>query len=179
MFKNLNKQRTVLLLVSLSLALLVSVGVTLAFVIAQTPPIENTFEPSYVDCSVLPDTSVDNTGDTTAYIRAAVIATWKKDGVVWAQKPLEGAGKDYQITLGAGWVKLGDYYYYTLPVDAEAATTKLIETLIQTGTAPTLEHSLSIEIVAAAVQSQPTTAAESMWGVTITDNKITGLAGGS
>lgn len=172
MFKNINKQRTVLLLVSLSLALLISVGVTLAFVIAQTPPVENTFEPSVVDCAVLSDTSVDNTGDTEAYIRAAIVVTWKKaDNTVWAMKPVEGDGNDYKLVLGAGWKKIGDYYYYKLPVPFDQSTGKLIASCTQLKDAPTSDYSLSVEIVAAAVQSQPDQAVLAAWGVTVADIK--------
>ena len=96
MFKNLTKKRLTVLLVSLSLILVVGVGVTLAYVFASTGNVVNTFTPSHVSCAVVENNSatentgniaytgdlksnvmIKNTGDTEAYIRVAVIFTLK------------------------------------------------------------------------------------------------------
>lgn len=173
MLKQFNKKRLIILLVSLSLALVMGVGVTVALIMAQTAPIENVFEPSFVDCAVLSDTSIDNTGDTEAYIRAAIIVTWKKDGVVWAQKPV--LDTDYSLQIGSNWIKSGEYYYFTEPVAYDQATEKLISSYgLLPGATPPAGYELSVEIVAAAIQSTPTTAVQGTWGVIVTDGKITG-----
>ena len=201
MFKN-GKKRLTLLLVSLSLILVAGVGVTLALIIDSTREVENVFTPSHVSCAVVEDQKTDdaptgqvkveektnvkikNTGDTDAYIRAAIIVTWKNvDGTVWASTPV--LGTDYTMNLGSGWVKSGDYYYYTdsVPAVDDPKTTEVDETL--TGVLITeatqlldgpvnpdttvdeskRQYYLSIEIVASAIQSEPSDVVVDMWGV--------------
>ena len=129
MFKNLTKKRMTILLVSLSLILVVGVGVTLAYVFASTGDVVNTFTPSHVSCAVVEKNNnstettqvsagkvddltskqavqIKNTGDTTAYIRAAIIVTWKKaDGTVYAKSPVKDTDYVMQLNLSDdGWV---------------------------------------------------------------------------
>ena len=182
MLRNLNKQRTVLLLVSLSLALLAGVGVTLALIIDSADPVDNTFEPSRVACEVVEDSftgavksgvKIKNTGDTDAYIRAAVVVTWKNgDGKVWAVNP--ELNTDYSMSISEdGWKKIDGYYYYkesVSPSDGENLTKVLITEAKQLKAGPVgtdgTQYYLSIEIVASAIQSSPDDAVNSAWGVT-------------
>ena len=78
-------RRTRWLIITVILVLLLSVGtgVALSYLSDKTAPVENTFEAGRVTCSVREtfngsvksDVKVKNTGNTEAYIRAAVIAT--------------------------------------------------------------------------------------------------------
>lgn len=52
-----------------------------------------------------------NTGNVTAYLRAAYVLAWYYGDTVVA--PYTGSTA---VTLGDGWFKEGDYYYYTSPV---------------------------------------------------------------
>ena len=52
-----------------------------------------------------------NTGNVTAYLRATYVLAWFYGDTVVA--PYTGSTT---ITLGNGWFKEGDYYYYTYPV---------------------------------------------------------------
>lgn len=130
-------KRLATLLVSLLLVLGVAVGGTVAFLSTRTDRKVNTFTPSEVTCEVTEtfndnvksNVAVQNTGDTTAFIRAAINVTWMKneeagteynaaDQTVSAKVPLKD--KDYSITFAknTNWIQGADgYYYYQLPVD--------------------------------------------------------------
>ena len=184
MFKN-GKKRLTLLLVSLSLILVAGVGVTLALIIDSSGPVDNVFTPSHVSCAVVEnnvayetgmvdvsskkDVTIQNTGDTTAYIRAAIIVTWKNvDGTVWASTP--ALGTDYTMNLGSGWVKstTDGYYYYSAPVVPGDLTAALITGATQVNPAPEEGYYLSIEIVASAIQSSLATSAQGAWAAAVT-----------
>ena len=184
MKRKINK-RSMALLVSLAVVLTVAVGVTLAYIFTKTDPVENTFKPSKVTCAVIEDgktsddplgqvnvssksnVQIKNTGDTTAYIRVAVVVTWKNEaGHVWAQAPVEGT--DYTIDWAyddkdnpTRWTSDDDgYYYYTDPVAPGDLTGILIkEAKLKEGySAPVgtdgTQYYLSIEIVASAIQAE-------------------------
>lgn len=178
MFKNLTKKRLTVLLVSLSLVLVAGVGVTLALIIDSSGPVDNTFEPSHVSCAVVENgtayetgmvevaskenVTIQNTGDTDAYIRAAIIVNWKKaDGTVWAQAP---ASKDYTLAIGGDWdLGTDGYYYYKSSVAPKDLTTALITSATQVNSAPEEGYFLSIEIVASAIQSSLAGNAQGAW----------------
>lgn len=179
MKRKINK-RSMALLVSLAVVLTVAVGVTLAYIIDRTQEIQNVFDPAHVKCAVVENglktenyedtvtasekknVQIKNTGDTTAYIRVAIVVTWKnKNGNVWAQAPGE---EDYSITWNLtanGWVEGTDgYYYYTDPVAPGDLTGILIkEAKLKEGYAAPVgtdgtQYYLSIEIVASAIQAE-------------------------
>ena len=151
----LNK-RAVALLVSLAVLLTVAVGVTIAFLADRTPEVENTFTPSRVACAVNEVTknqvyTVQNTGDTTAYIRVAVVVNWvNADGHVYAQAPT------YKVTSeNTNWVLGVDgYYYYIKPVYAGTliAEELTVALLPESATAPA-GHTLQVEVIASAIQA--------------------------
>lgn len=183
-------KRLATLLVSLLLVLGVAVGGTVAFLSTRTDSKVNTFTPSEVTCEVTEtfknnvksNVAVKNTGDTTAFIRAAINVTWMKDAeagtenqTVSAKVPLKD--KDYSITFAknTNWIQGADgYYYYQLPVDPQGSTEVLIEEckLLNYASVPDGYH-LSVEIVASAIQSAPDSVVQSMWHVTVEDGKIT------
>ena len=179
------------------LLLAVAVGTTLAFVFTKTDPVENTFTPSKVACAVVEDINdtetskevvsgspqnieiakksnvkIKNTGDTDAYIRVAVVVTWKnaENGNVYALKPAEGADYTMTLDLANGWVKGADgYYYYKDAVNPNALTNVLITNATQSVTGPVgtdgTQYYLSIEIVASAIQANGmgATSAQDAW----------------
>lgn len=181
-------KRLATLLVSLLLVLGVAVGGTVAFISTRTADKVNTFTPSKVTCEVTEtfennvksQVAVKNTGDTTAFIRAAINVTWMSnkdaaDQTVSSKVPVKD--KDYSITFAknTNWIKGADgYYYYQLPVDPKGSTGVLIEEckLQENASVPDGYH-LSVEIVASAIQSAPDSVVQSMWHVTVEDGKIT------
>lgn len=165
-----------MLLVSLVMLLTITVGGTLAYITTSDDPVKNIFTTSQVPISVQEDpfdgtvknnVKIQNDGNTDAYIRAAVVVTWKdSSGNVYAIKP--EVGVDYQITFptGTGWVyRTADgFYYYTSPVVPEdnAVTTDVVEdstgvlltNCMPLKAAPADGYTLSVEIVAESVQAK-------------------------
>jgi hypothetical protein len=195
MKKYINKKS--IIIASVMLLLLATVGTTLAYIFTETKPVENTFNPSKVSCAVVEkgyepvsgeiqnisdiksNVQIKNTGDTDAYIRVAVVVNWASaDGsCVWAQKPTDD---DYTITynLSNGWFNGGDgFYYYSKAVSPGESTSVLIDEAKQLLAAPKgtdgTQYYLSIEIVASAIQSTPETVVENHWGVTVENGVIT------
>ena len=75
-----------------------------------------------------------------------------------------GAAPLDEFTPGTGWVKNGDYYYYTLPVGPGKST----EILVKTITLKTYNDAdggyQSIDVIAEAIQSTPVQAVKDAWG---------------
>lgn len=172
-------KKFVALLVSLTLVLTIAVGGTLAYLVDKTGSVVNKFNPSSVTTEVYEEregnvkknVKIQNTGDTTAYIRAAVVVTWQDaSGNVYGQMP--AAGTDYTISYNVStaqganlWIKGADgFYYWTSPVEPNAVTGgNLINTASPVaGNAPE-GYSLCIEILGSGVQSKPTSVVTDVW----------------
>lgn len=168
-------KRLIILLSVLALTLTVVVGTTLAFLFTQTDPLENKFQPTKVTCSieesfdgkVKKDVKITNTGTTDAYIRTSVVVTWKNsDGSIAAEKPIEGTDYEIDYAENTGWIKGADgYWYYTNPVAPGASTGDLIKQCTQKVEKDGCR--LEVEILASAIQSEPTEAVTEAWGVTV------------
>ena len=158
----LNRKKGILLLAAAMLILVCGVGGTLAYLATQTGQVQNTFEPAYVRSSVIEegwndgnlvksDVTIKNTGNVSAYIRAAIVVTWKDaEGRTMPQVP--GTG-DYTLTIGSDWTKVGDYYYYDKSVAANDSTTKLIDTCEPNKSYPD-GRKLCVEVIGSAIQSE-------------------------
>lgn len=159
-----NKQLS--LLISLLLILTVTVGGTLAYIVTQTNAVTNTFTPAKVTCQinetfandVKSNVTIENTGTTSAYIRAAIVVTWKdEDGNIGPETPV--LGEDYVFEMGSSdnWLKIEDYYYHKAPVAAEGEddTKVLINSCkLKDGVTSPEGYGLSVEIVADAIQAE-------------------------
>lgn len=185
-------KRLATLLVSLVLVLGVAVGGTVAFLSTRTDSKENTFTPSKVTCEVTEtfknnvksNVAVQNTGDTTAFIRAAINVTWMSNQdaanqTVSAKVPVKDTDYSIKLADNTNWIKGADgYYYYKLPVDPQVSTGVLIEECkLQNNASVPDGYHLSVEIVASAIQSAPDSVVQSMWHVTVADGKITSANG--
>lgn len=175
--------------VLLILAVILTVGGTLAYIITKTEQKDNTFTPGKVACEVVEtfdkkvksDVKIKNTGNTDAYIRAEIVVTWARDAadsgdrIISAKQPV--AGEDYTIELNeTDWIMIGGYYCHKASVAADKETEVLIKSCKPVdGKAPAGYH-LSVEIIASAIQSDPTTAVTEKWGVTVENSMITGPA---
>ena len=184
-------KKSIALLVSLILVLSVTIGVSLAYLVATTGPVQNTFTPSsvttevdeefenFVD-TVKTDVSIKNTGDIDAFIRAAVVVTWQdKDGNVYGTAPVEGT--DYEISYNLGdptnsegkWILGSDgFYYWTKLVKSEKEdandcnTGVLISEAKPLKAAPAEGYTLCIEILGSGIQAKPFTDYEAAWAAT-------------
>lgn len=187
LFRKLDTSRLVLLVASLSLLLMLAVGMTLAYLFDKTESITNTFTPTKVsqtivekfDEKVKKEVQVTNNGDIDAYIRVLVVITWQDDeGNVYPTAPVEGT--DYTVTwTKSGWVEKDGMYYYTSPVNpGETTGTLLDECKPVAGKAPDGYH-LSVEILSSAIQAQPADAVKEAWKVTVNDDGTLNVGGNS
>ena len=165
--------RTAVLLIAVILLISTAVGSTVAFLATKTKPVENSFEYANVSCKVTQNCDTDgsivqvkNTGTISAYIRAAVVANWiDVDGNIAASVP---EGYSYDLTCSSGsWVQGKDgFFYYLLPVAPGALTEGSLLTC--TVTCPeTPEYTLSVEVLAEAIQSTPASAVNEAWNVAV------------
>ena len=161
------------LLVAAAALLLGAIGGSIAWLTTGTAAVENSFTPGKVSCAVeeafngtpKSDVKIKNTGNTDAFIRAAIVVNWAdQDGNVYPVGP--AAGTDYSIGIGTGWTARNDgYYYYNTSVAETASTTVLINTCEPTGVCPGGEqYKLQVTILADAIQSSPASAAQEAWG---------------
>ena len=148
------------------------VGSTVAFLVTETDPVENKFTYASISTGIVEkfdgttksDVKVTNTGDIDAYVRATYVVNWlHKDGTVAASVP---EGYTYSLTENPNntWTKGTDgYFYYWTPVAPGASTAGSLLTC--TVTYPeNPEYTLSVEILATAVQSTPANAVADAWG---------------
>ena len=152
------------------------VGSTVAYLIAQTDAVENTFEYAKVSCEVKEDfngntkenVQITNTGSTDAYIRATYVVNWlDSNGNIAASVPEEYR---YDLTENPGgkWTKGADgYFYYLTPVAPHVSTPgSLLNCKVTCPENP--EYTLSVEILADAIQSEPASAVTEAWKYTPT-----------
>ena len=179
---NIRLNKAAVLIMAVLLLLGAAVGSTVAFLIDKTDPATNTFTYAKVSCEVTEsftnnkkdNVQVKNAGTTDAYIRATYVVNWvDAQGNIAASDP---AGYSYTLTESTdSWTKGTDgFFYYTSPVAPGASTA---------GSLPTCEvtcpenpvYTLSVEILAQAIQSAPEKAVQEAWvGVTVNeDGKLT------
>lgn len=162
-----------------------AVGGTIAWLIDKDSPLVNTFDPSKVTCEVQEkfdgkvksDVNVKNTGDIDAFIRVKLVTyRTNADG-----KHIGGTAEIPDFTPGEGWVKYGDYYYYTKPVAPNAKpATNLISSITLTDSYTDADGGMqAIDVMAEAIQSVPADAVRQAWGVSIAPNSVTPYAAGN
>lgn len=174
---NIRLNRTAVLIMAVLLLLGAAVGSTIAFLIDKTEPVKNDFEYAKVSCEVTEsftnnkkdNVQVKNTGTIDAYIRATYVVNWlDRDGNIAASDP---AGYSYNVTENpdSKWTKGSDgYFYYTSPVVPSASTQGSLLTCTVTYPDPdNPEYTLSVEVLAEAIQSTPDKAVREAWGVTV------------
>lgn len=177
--RNTNKsgfrwKRSGILLAAVIVLLAGAVGGTWAFLVAQSEPVQNNFTYAHVRCTIKEkfdgttksDVQIQNTGDIPAYIRARIVVTWKNASGNVSAVPVKDS--DYTMTVGTGWTKGTDgYWYCNTAVAAGGETPVLITKCEKKGTAPK-DYDLSVEILADAIQSEPASAVTEAWDYTPT-----------
>lgn len=182
------KIKLITLLVSFLMIGAAAISSTVAFLYVYDDPVVNKFIPSKVTTAVVEDietnpgvksdVKIANTGDTTAWIRAAVVVTWQDAaGNVYGQMP---ANTDYTISFNldeqtdpAGqWIEAGDgFYYWSQPVPVAGNTGVLIANCtpikksitVSTGSSQ-VTYYLTVEILGSGIQTfQGITAWNAAW----------------
>lgn len=163
----MRKTKTILLLALIVAILACSVGGTLAFLVTKTGSVKNTFQRGYVTSTVNEEfnnttkskVTITNTGNVSAYIRAAIVITWKdKDGNTMPEVP--ELGKDYTLSLNVGtkktqWTQAGSYYYYNSIVGAGKETSNLIVSCTEKYTKNYTDgRKLCVEVIGSAIQAE-------------------------
>lgn len=175
-------------LVALVLIIGAVVGGTLAYLAARTDAIVNTFNPAKVGITVeenfngstKEDVKITNNGDTEVYIRATYVVTWKDAaGNVYPEQPQQGV--DYTISLNPkqDWFYYNGYYYYTAPVAPRASTGVLIDECAPVAGKAPEGYTLSVDVLASAIQSAPPEAVGQAWGVSIASGSVTAYSAGN
>ena len=176
---------------ALAAVILFAAGGTLAYIFTQTDRLDNTFTPSVVTTEVVEDLQdnakknvrIENTGDTTAYIRAKVIFQWEDaNGNVFGAEPT--AGTDYTITWtvfeesdNSKWILAADgFFYYTSPVERGKLTENLIDQITSSATKTVGDtiYYLSVDILCSGIQASPDSVVLSHWssGVSAVNSTI-------
>jgi hypothetical protein len=171
------------LVITTALILTAAIGGTIAWLTAKDTPVKNTFNPSTVACEVTENfngtvksnVNVKNTGDTEAYIRVKLVTYRTNDD----GQHIGGTAEIPAFTLGENWVQYGDYYYYTLPVEAgKAPKANLADSMTLTASYTDADGGhQSIDVMAEAIQSGPVQAVGQAWGVSISQGSVTAYAG--
>ena len=182
---NIRLNRTAVLIMAVLLLLGAAVGSTVAFLITNTGPVENKFAYASVSCEVKEDfngntkenVQITNTGSTDAYIRATYVVNWvDAQGNIASSDPV---GYKYTLTanLNNSWTKGSDgYFYYTSPIaPGDSTQGSLLTCTVKYPNNP--EYTLSVEILAEAIQSTPDNAVQEAWGVSISQGSVTACSG--
>lgn len=166
-------RRGLVLAAALALTLIFSAGGTLAWLAAGTEDTVNTFSPAQMkiqvkeefDGEIKKNVRVENNSETAVYIRVSLVPTW----VNAAGEPVAESASLADLTItnlpANGWVKHGNYYYYTQPVSAGAITPELFTSAaIKAGAAPA-GCTMDLQVLAQAVQATPKDAVKAAWGL--------------
>lgn len=189
MKKNNTKKIRIILLTSIILIMIVGVSTTIAVLKDNSEDITNTFKDPFVEIyieetfvdDVKSDVYITNNSDVPMYIRAAIVTNYKNaNGEISSKVPVSNIDNaddyDYTLVLDTdAWVKGSDgYYYYIYPVDAGDATSNLIDDATTANKEP-VGYGLNIEIMASAIQADPTKAVLENWdsGVSSVDSNGT------
>lgn len=175
-------------LVALVLIIGAVVGGTLAYLAARTDAIVNTFNPAKVDIRIdenfdgttKENVKITNTGDTDVYIRATYVVTWKDaGGNVYPEQPQQGVDYTISLNLEQGWFYYNGYYYYTAPVAPHASTGVLIDLCTPVAGRAPEGYTLSVNVLASAIQSVPAEAVGQAWRVSIAPGSVTAYSAGN
>lgn len=185
----MSKRTKHLLIAAAALCIVAAVGLTLAFMFKKAEK-TNRFIPAEVACAVhekldnkevtgiavgseKSDIRVENTGNVKEFIRLRLVSYYVDAdgnivGTVSSQYPT--------LILKNDWIAGANHtYYYPFPTDPGGMTEILCEpfslghTQLENGT--TVYQ--VIELIAEAVQAEPSDAAQEVWGVTVDNGVVT------
>lgn len=196
----MNKKRIILPLIITLSAVVLIVGVSLvsAYMFKKSETTVNNFDPAVVSCAVeevfdgqkKTSIKVKNTGNVKAYLRLKIVTYWQdsKGNAVWISgqdsdtnnPPQLNSIPNVNVDLGTDWKSDNEdhaTYYYTKPVEPNGLTENLLNSEISglnsvqtTVNGVVYTYYPVVEIVAEAIQSDPTSAVTESWKVTIDSN---------
>ncbi len=185
----MRKKSKIILITSLALALILCVGVTLAFIFKKAEA-DNSFIPAVVLCKVhenfdgaehtegehagnrKTEIFVENTGNCKAYVRVRLVSGW----VDAANNPVGLSSVMPQITVAhADWlIGPDDTYYYAKPIEPGKWTENLCKPVVLSTSEDANGNTVyqTLRVFAEAIQAVPASAATQAWGVTVDENGI-------
>ena len=171
--------RKAALILSLCLIFALAVGTTLAYLKANTSPVENTFKAAKSDITIDEDVTggqkksiiVQNTGTAVSYVRVKLVMNW-----VDGNGNVVSGGNLPEVALNEpDWFMQDGIYYYTKPVAPEGKTTNLLQkdpSISEPTEKPEGCH-LEVTVLAESIQAAPSTAVEGAWAVTVVNGALT------
>lgn len=163
-----NHKKSLLLLIAAAVVMMACVGVSVAYLVADTDPVTNSFTPAEVtttteenfDETVKKNVKVTNTGNVAVYVRACVVANWC-DAVGNIVAPWE----DDIAYNKTNWTKVGDYWYYKGTVAPGKSTENLFASYSYTlENIPVGADHLEMNVMHQSVQAEPEDAIKELWG---------------
>lgn len=168
-------------------ALVATIGGTMAWLTAKSDGnLVNTFTPADVNIQVVEEfdgnektsIAVKNTGDADVYVRVTLVSNWgsmvEDEWVVCGDASHKHPKFELADTpLGDGWLKIGEYYYYTSPVNP-GATNNVTGNLLPANTEIVLSGEndgckQQVTVLAQAIQAEPATAIHQAWNLPLDD----------
>lgn len=166
-------RRAVILAVSFLLLITGSVFGTLSYLTDGNASVVNTMIPGKVTTTVTEDfkngvksnVKIQNTGNVTAWLRAAVVVTWQDQSGNVSGTPAATTDYDISYDLTNGWLKGDDgFYYWNAPVAPQGLTGVLVSSCSKAVNADLPEgYELNVEIIGSGIQDAPADAFAS-WG---------------
>ena len=162
-----NARLTAIVLATVAL-LALAIGGTIAWLNDRTDPVVNSFSYGKItteieekfENNVKENVAAKNTGSADAFIRIKLVS-YRTNG---EDQRIGGAAPLDEFTPGTGWVKYGDYYYYTLPVAKDCSTGILVDRIELMTYNDADGGYQSIDVIAEAIQSTPVQAVKDAWG---------------
>lgn len=165
--------RKAALILSLCLIFALAVGTTLAYLKANTSPVENTFKAAKSDITIDENVTggqkksiiVQNTGTAVSYVRVKLVMNW-----VDGNGKVVSGGNLPEVALNeSDWFLQDGIYYYTKPVGPKDSTANLLKDPITQPNAPEGCH-LEVTVLAESIQAAPSAAVQQSWGVGVDSN---------
>lgn len=170
--------RKAALILSLCLIFALAVGTTLAYLKANTSPVENTFTAAKSDIKIDENVEngekssiqVENIGTATSYVRVKLVMNWVDES-----GNVVSGGNLPEVALNeSDWFLQDGIYYYKMPVGPNMTTDNLLQEgkPITQPNAPEGCH-LEVTVLAESIQAAPSTAEEGAWAVTVVNGALT------
>lgn len=171
--------RKAALILSLCLIFALAVGTTLAYLKANTSPVENTFTAAKSDIKIDENVEngekssiqVENIGTATSYVRVKLVMNWVDES-----GNVVSGGNLPEVALNkSDWFLQDGIYYYKMPVAAKGETSNLLQegSPISEPTEKPEGCHLEVTVLAESIQAAPSTAVEGAWEVTVVSGALT------
>lgn len=168
--------RKAALILSLCLIFALAVGTTLAYLKANTSPVENTFTAAKSDIKIDENVEngekssiqVENIGTATSYVRVKLVMNW-----VDGNGNVVSGGNLPEVALNeSDWFLQDGIYYYTKLVAPEGKTTNLLQkdSSISEPTEKPEGCHLEVTVLAESIQAAPSKAVTDSWHVGVNSN---------